>query len=249
MPRLEGKVAVITGAASGIGRATSELFHAEGCSIICGDIHGQQHGLAKELGARALGADADVTKAADIRAMCELAEEKFGGLDILFSNAGAGVQQHFIVDDNEATIDVMLSTNTRAAWLGIKYAVPLMIRRGGGSIIHTASTAAIMAYPGMAAYAASKAGIIGLTYAAAREYGSHNIRVNTICPGPTDTPLRTRVLESSGRTAEYNPATDTTALRRLARPEEIAYSALFLASDEASYVTGVVLPVDGGQSL
>jgi NAD(P)-dependent dehydrogenase (short-subunit alcohol dehydrogenase family) len=244
---LEDRTAVVTGAASGIGRACVTRLAAAGAHVLAVDRVSCSGSFDDELAARVVSVHADVSCADDVRRVVDAANERFGRLDALVNNAGIADAEVAIVDAPDEQLDRMHQVNTRGVWLGIKYGAALMRRCGGGSIVNVASTAGISAFPRMAAYAASKAGVVGLTLAAARELGPDGIRVNVVCPGPTDTPLRRSALEASGRPAVVAPADDRTALKRVATPMEIAHVIVFLLGDEASFVTGAVVPVDGGQ--
>jgi len=244
--RLLDKVAVITGAGTGIGLAIATLFHREGCRLVLADISGDQDDVAAALPG-ALPIRCDVSNADDMSKMFARAEEAFGKLDILVGNAGIGTPAKLIVDDDVTTIEKLLAVNTKSAWLGIHYAAPIMQRAGKGSIILMGSMAGLLGFSGMSAYAASKAGIVGLTVSAARELGGDGVRVNAICPGPTDTEKRRAFRAENGLAVHQAPEELPIALGRVGQPSEIANAALFLASDESSFITGAVLPVSGGQ--
>lgn len=241
---LQGKVAVITGAGSGIGRAIAERFHAEGAKLLLADISGQEQGVAERLGNGVVALRVDVSRAGDIQAMIELALEKFGGIDILCNVAGIDGDLAPLTEISEHNFERIVDVNLLGVFFGMKAAIPRMLERGGGSIVNIASAAGLVAMPGMSAYGASKAGVIQLSKSAALEYSGRGIRVNAICPGAIDTPMIQK-LRVAHPDAEKNAAA-VTPIGRVGRPGEVAAAALFLASDEASFVTGVALPVDGG---
>lgn len=248
---LAGKVALITGASSGIGYATARLFAREGaCVVLAARRQAELEALAADIARD--GGSASVL-AGDVRdedyaaALVRQARQDFGGLDIAFNNAGAngelGPTPGVSLDGwNEA-----IETNLTAAFLGAKHQLPAMLERGGGSLLFTGSFVGhTAAFPGTAAYAASKAGLIGLMQTLAVEFGPRGVRVNALLPGATDTPLA-RAWAPDAATRAY--IGNLYALKRYAQPEEIAQAALFLASDAASFVTGTALAVEGGVSI
>ncbi|RWD59730.1 MAG: SDR family oxidoreductase [Mesorhizobium sp.] len=246
---LTDKVAIVTGASSGIGRATAKLFAAEGASLVIAARRKAELDLLadeiEEAGGSAVALAGDVRDEAYAKALVDLAVEKFGGLDIAFNNVGAVGQMGSI---SELSLDgwrETLDTNLTSAFLGAKYQVPAMIERGGGSLIFTSTFVGhTVGMPGMTCYAASKAGLIGLTQVLAAEYGPQGLRVNALLPGGTDTPAATFKTPESRAFVE-----SLHALKRVAEPEEIARSALFLASDASSFTTGTALFADGGVSI
>lgn len=245
--RLQGKVAIVTGAASGIGLAIARRFHGAGASVVVADISGAEHAVAQSLGERAVAVHADITIAADVQSMVQAAVDRFGGLDILCNNAGIDGAFHALADYGEEDYERIMAVNARGVFLGMKYAIPLLQRRGGGSIVNIASTAGITVSPGLGVYGASKAAVIQLSRSAAVEYAKDRIRVNAICPAMIETPFTAELMKANPDAAAQVLA--HTPLGRVGQPHEVADVALFLASDESSYVTGVTLPVDGAHTI
>jgi NAD(P)-dependent dehydrogenase (short-subunit alcohol dehydrogenase family) len=247
MGRLDGKVAIITGGASGTGEA--RLFVREGARVVIADVQREKaEHVAGELGAACITVEADVSAGEDVQRLVRVAVDRFGGLNVMYNNAGIGGGEQFIADTTEEMFDRIIATNLKAVWLGMKHALPHLVAAGGGSIITTASVSAFMGMPNQGAYGASKGGVVQLTRVCAIEYADRNVRANCICPGGTATPLiwanphrpastREEVLE---RLSHIQP------LRRAGLPEDIANAALWLASDESSFVTGQAIVVDGG---
>ncbi|MDQ4098500.1 MAG: SDR family oxidoreductase [Actinomycetota bacterium] len=238
--RLEGKVAVVTGAGSGIGAATAKVFHREGAKVVAADVSGLQEEVAKSLGEGCLAVHADVSKSEDVRKMLAAAVETFGRLDILHNNAGIDGAVAHTGEYEEADFDKVWSINGRGVFLGLRYAIPIMLETGGGSIINTASMASMVAFPGMPAYCAAKAAVIMLTKNAAAEYAGRGIRVNAISPGP----IRTAITDSLPPEL-IKGVVDATPIGRFGDPSEVANLALFLASDESSFITGSEMLIDG----
>lgn len=250
--RLTNKVALVTGGCSGIGLATVELFVEQGASVVVADVQDEKGNmLEKRFAGRVIYRHCDVTREEDVRMAVESAESSFGGLDILFNNAGSGGTPAAIVDMEADDWDATLALLLRAPMLGTKHAVPLMIKRGGGSIINTASIAGLEAGWGLA-YGVAKAGVIHLSKLSAAELAVHNIRVNAICPGVIVTPIfgvaaglpRPMADQMAGSLA--NAAGQMQPLRRAGQPRDIANAALYFASDDSSFVTGTHQVVDGG---
>jgi len=247
--RLEGKVALITGASQGIGRETALLFASEGASVVVVDVKddaGQQ--TVKDIeaaGGKATYVHADVSKAADCENMVAVAEKTYGKLNILFNNAGImhGDDDNAMTTE-EAVWDLTMAINLKGVFLGCKYGIPALKRAGGGSIINTASFVAILgAATPQLAYTASKGGVLSMTRELATIHARENIRVNALCPGP----LRTELLMSFLNTeAKKQRRLVHVPMGRFGEAKEIAYAALYLASDESSYVTGTEFMVDGG---
>lgn len=251
MPILSNKVAIITGASSGIGRASARLFAREGAQLVVGGRRqAELDDLVEEIslsGGQAVSLAGDVRSEAYARALVALAADRFGGLDIAFNNAGTTGAVGGVETLEMAQWQETLETNLTSAFVGAKHQIPAMQARGGGSLIFTSTFVGhTLGLPGMAAYRASKAGLIGLTRVLAAEFGAQGIRVNAFLPGGTDTPM--------GRAFTNTPESlafvqNLHALKRLAQPEEIAQSALYLASDAASFTTGIALLADGGVSI
>lgn len=250
--RFDGKIAVITGAGSGIGQAAALAFAREGASVVIADIAldaaRQTARTVSEAGGKALALACDVGVSADVAGMIDAAVENFGRLDVLFNNAGInGPQKTMLVDLDEDAFDRVMRVNLKGSWLGIKFAIPAMLRTGGGSIVNVASNMGLVSQRYVGPYAASKHGVIGLTKTAAIEYGQHNIRVNAVCPGAIETPLLEKFINSFEPEAwQQRLQANYPATGRLGRPEEVAEAVLFLCSDAASNIHGISLPVDGG---
>ena len=242
--RLAGKVVVVTGAGSGLGAAMAERFCAEGARVVAADISGGQDDVARRLGDACCAVQCDVSVSADVRAMLELAIARFGRLDILCNNAGICGPIARTAECDEDVFDRIIAVNLRGVFLGMKYAIPLMLAGGGGSIINTSSMAAIVAFPAMPAYCASKGGVSMLTKLTAAEYAAEGIRVNAILPGVFDTGM------TQGMPDDYIAgAAKATLMGRIGNASEIASLALFLASDESTFLTGTLIQVDGGYTL
>jgi NAD(P)-dependent dehydrogenase (short-subunit alcohol dehydrogenase family) len=246
--RLVGKVAIITGGGSGIGRATAELFAQEGAKLVVADYNpeaGQETVKAiKTTGGEALFIAVDVSNSAQVQQMVQAALDAFGGIDILFNNAGSLIWGTVLETEEEAW-NRLMGINLNGVFLCGKAVLPHMIERGGGSIINaSSSTGAHDAVGGLAAYVTSKGGVTLLTKCMALDHMHDNIRVNAVAPGPTDTPMLRDALSPE----DLQAFVEAFPLGRLGRPEEVAQAALFLASDEASFVTGAILAVDGGQT-
>ena len=248
--KLEGKVAIVTGGASGIGRASAVEFAREGARVLVCDVDedggAQTAAAARAGGGEAMFHRADVTRGEDVAAMVAAAVKAYGGLDVIFNNAGI-ILSASAVDTTEEQWDRIMGVNLRGVWLGIKHAAPEIRKRGGGAIVNTASVHGMATDAGVAAYATSKHAVIGLTRASALELTSWNIRVNAVLPGAIDTSLLRSNLRDAGDEEEgFKALSALEPIGRIGRPEEIARAAAFLASDDSSFVTGAALAVDGG---
>lgn len=243
MSRFSNKVAVVTGGASGIGKASARRFHAEGAAVVIADLDdagGQA--LAAELGERALYQRTDVADWEQVEALMAAAEGAFGGIDIVFNNAGIGSfgsTPDLPVEDWQRVIAIDLN----GVFYGCKAAIPRFRKRGGGAIVNTASISGMAGDFSFAAYNAAKAGVINYTRAVAIDHAREGIRCNAVCPGPVDTPIIAGINALQGVRERWD---DVVPMGRFAQPEEIAAVVLFLASDDASYMTGAIVPVDGG---
>lgn len=246
---LDGKVALITGAGSGIGQATSRIFAREGAKLVLADVveegGNQTLKMVQDLGANAIFVKCDVSKGSDVDAMVAKAVATYGRLDCAYNNAGIegeGGNTHECTEENWARV---ISINLTGVWLCMKAEIAQMLRQGGGgAVVNTSSGAGLAGIRGMPAYVAAKHGVAGLTRAAALEYGRQGIRVNAVCPGPIRTPMMARGLKRRPDLEERYARSEP--LKRLGEPEEIGEAVAWLCSDRASYVTGLPMPVDGG---
>lgn len=250
MGRLAGKSAIVTGSASGIGRATAALFAEEGARVVAADWN-EAAGRAAVEEIRGAGGDAafcltDVSRAEDVERLIGFTVERHGRLDVLFSNAAVQILGR-LTETSDKDWDRIHSVNLKGVFLCSKYAIPEMVRGGGGSVINMASALGLVGDPELAAYCAAKGGVIALTKAAAMGYGPQRVRVNCICPGDVNTPMVQEYFEKEPDPEGARRAVSAHyALRRIAEPREVAETALFLASDASSFMTGTVLVVDGG---
>lgn len=253
-PRFDGKIALITGAAGGIGRAAAVRFAAEGARVGLVDVsrEGLRESLAavEKAGGTGLTVEADVTRSADVTRYAAAVAERFGGIDCFFNNAGILGAVRPLVDYPEDVFDRVLAVNVKGVWLGIKTVAPLLRARGGGVIVNTASTAGLRgSRANLVAYIASKHAVVGLTRTAALELAPDRIRVNAVCPSPIETDM-VRQLEEGHNSANPSAVHDRMArvipMRRYGTPEEVAALVTFLCSADAAYITGGIYPVDGG---
>lgn len=247
---LKGKVALITGSASGIGRATALLFAKEGAAVAVVDVNESEgKAVVQEIiadGGRAIFVRGDVTKASDCQLAVQQTVEQLGKLDILFNNAGI-IRRASVLETTEEEWDLVMATNVKSVFLLSKYAIPVMAKIDGGVIVNTASGWGLIGGRNAASYCASKGAVVLLTKAMALDHGSQNIRVNCICPGDTDTPMLRDEAKQLGKTVEeFLASSAQRPLQRVGRPEDIAQAALYLASGASSFVTGIALVVDGG---
>ena len=245
---MDGKVVIITGAASGIGRATSQIFAREGARVIIADLNekGGEETLSmiNKQGQQGMFVRADMTVETDVRALIDRAITAHGRIDAAYNNAGVEGKQIFTADMTAGEFDQVIAANLRGVYLCMKYQITAMLKTGGGAIVNTASVAGLTGIPGMAAYCASKHGVIGLTKAAALEYAKAGIRVNCVCPGAIDTPMLSRVTQSDPGVLGQLIASEP--IGRMGRPSEIGEAVVWLCSDHASFVTGHPMVVDGG---
>ena len=251
MNRLLNKVAIVTGASAGIGRATAKLFAAEGAKVVVGARRGAELDTLiaeiKAAGGQATGIEGDVRSEAYAQALVARAVAQYGRLDIAFNNAGVFGEAGPSTGVSEAGWTEALAVNLTGSFLGAKHQIAEMLKHGGGSVIFTSTFVGYNgSFPGIAAYAASKSGLIGLTQALAAEFGPNGIRVNAILPGAVDTAMYREMNDTPEKAAFI---TNLHALKRVATPEELAKSVLYLASDDASFVTGTASVVDGGLSI
>jgi NAD(P)-dependent dehydrogenase (short-subunit alcohol dehydrogenase family) len=245
--KLQGKVAIVTGGGGGIGRAASILFAQEGAKVAVSDINEESASetvrMVREAGGEAVAITANVASPEEVEQLVEKTVETYGGLDVLFNNAGVGNEEVKLAETSVEEWDRVVDINLKGVFLGMKFGIPHMEKRGGGSIINTSSLLGFKGKKYVGAYNASKGGVILLTKNAALEYGGKNIRVNAVAPGVIDT----NIVDGWKSDERKWPIISTAnALRRVGQPEEVAKAVLFLASDDASYITGSTIHVDGG---
>lgn len=246
--RFQGKSIIVTGAGSGIGRAAAQLFAREGGRVVCADQSDAVHETARSIGDAARAVQMDAGSEADVIHTVELAVAEFGGLDVMFANAGISGGLANIFDTSVELITEVLRVNLIGPFLAVKHAAPEIAKRGGGAIVLTASVAGIRSGAGSPAYSASKAGVINLAAVSAQQLSGSNVRVNAICPGLTETGMTKPVFDYAREADKMDRVGRLNPLRRGAQPEELAEVAAFLASDAASYVNGQAIAVDGGLS-
>jgi NAD(P)-dependent dehydrogenase (short-subunit alcohol dehydrogenase family) len=246
-----GKVAFVTGAANGIGRAAALAFAHEGASVVAADVSEQGNQdtarMIEEAGGRALAVRCDVSRAGDVKAALDRAVETFGRLDFALNNAGVEQPITATADLAEKDWDRIVDINLRGVFLCMRHEIPLMLKQGGGVIVNTSSGAGVKGFAGQAAYCAAKHGVVGLTRATALDYAKANIRVNAVCPGIIETPMMDRFSggtpEGRARVIAQEP------VGRMGKPEEIASAVLWLCSDAAAFMVGHAMVMDGGQTV
>ena len=245
---LNNKITLVTGAGSGIGRATSLVLAREGATVVVADIDAdggeQTLSAIKDMGGEGMFVHADVSRAADVEAMVDAAVNAYGRLDCAYNNAGIeGYYGGRLHEYPEDTFDRLMDINVKGVWLCLKYEIPQMLKQGGGAIVNTASVAGLVGSRRLSVYSASKHAVIGLTKSAALEYASDGIRVNAVCPGIIDTPMMDRLVEGRDDLAAAIPTRQP--IGRKGTPDEIAEAVAWLCSDAASLVTGLAMAVDG----
>jgi NAD(P)-dependent dehydrogenase (short-subunit alcohol dehydrogenase family) len=250
MAELDGKVAIVTGAARGIGAAIARAFDDRGASVAICDVAGNPEQVASGL-RNSIGVVCDVSSEDDVDALIKRTLGEFGRLDIVVNNAGIDGAFNPLAESAPDTFDQVIAVNLRGVYLVMRKSIPALISSGGGSVINIASVAAVVAFAGTSAYTASKAGVVGLTRVAAHEYGSSGVRVNAILPGVIETPMLADLKETAPEIYQQvrAQAVAMTSQARLGLPDEIASVAAFLAGDGASFLTGAAIPVDGGYTV
>ncbi|UTW08319.1 SDR family oxidoreductase [Pseudomonas benzenivorans] len=243
-----GQVALVTGGAAGIGRATALAFASEGLKVVVSDVDAAGGEGTVELirtaGGEAIFVGCDVTREVEVKALLEATVAAYGGLDYAFNNAGIEIEKGKLADGSEDDFDAIMGVNVKGVWLCMKHQIPLLLAQGGGAIVNTASVAGLGAAPKMSIYAASKHAVIGLSKSAAIEYAKKKIRVNAVCPAVIDTDMFRRAYETDPKKGEFAAAMHPVG--RIGKVEEVATAVLYLCSDGAAFTTGQALAVDGG---
>jgi NAD(P)-dependent dehydrogenase (short-subunit alcohol dehydrogenase family) len=245
MGRFEDRVAIVTGAGSGTGAAIAVRLAEEGASVVCTDVNGAERGTAERLGERGRAVAVDVGDPGEVAGLLAEVHRVYGRLDALFNCAGVDGTVAPLTDLTEENFELVVRVNLKGPFLTMKYGIPLMVEGGGGAVVNVSAVLALAAAPGFGHYAAAKAGLLQLTRTAALEYGPSGVRVNAICPSVIDTPTFQATTADMPREL-LDGLLGRQGIRRLARAEEVAAAAVWLASDDASYLTGVALPTDGG---
>jgi NAD(P)-dependent dehydrogenase (short-subunit alcohol dehydrogenase family) len=248
MKEFDGKVALVTGGGSGIGRATALAFARERAQVVIGDRNARRGeetvSMIRNAGGTATFRPTDVLVAADIEALVEHAISEYGGLDLAFNNAGIEGDVRPLVEQTEANYDALMDINVKGVWLSMKYEIPRMLERGGGAIVNCSSVAGVIGFPGIGIYAASKHAVIGLTKTAALEYSAQGIRINAVNPAVIDTEMADRL--AAGLNMKKADLSTLHPIGRIGQVDEVADAVLWLCSGRASFVTGHTLVVDGG---
>jgi NAD(P)-dependent dehydrogenase (short-subunit alcohol dehydrogenase family) len=248
MKEFEGKVALVTGGGSGIGRGTALAFAREGAKVVIADRDVQRGeetiSMIRDAGGTASFRRTDVSVAAEIEALVDYTMTTYGRLDLAFNNAGIEGDVKPLADQTESNFDAVMDINVKGVWLSMKYEIPRMLEQGGGAIVNSSSVAGVVGFPGIGIYAASKHAVIGLTKTAALEYSAQGIRINAVSPGAIDTEMIDRLAD--GMNVKKNDLTTFHPIGRIGRVEEVAEAVLWLCSDRASFVTGHSLIIDGG---
>ena len=243
-----GQVALVTGAANGIGRATAQAFASEGLKVVVSDVDvagGEQTvELIRQAGGEALFVRCDVSRDAEVQALMTRVIGAYGRLDYAFNNAGIEIEKGRLNEGSEAEFDAIMGVNVKGVWLCMKYQLPLLMAQGGGAIVNTASVAGLGAAPKMSIYSASKHAVIGLTKSAAIEFAKKKVRVNAVCPAVIDTDMFRRAYEADPKKGEFAAAMHPVG--RIGKVEEVAAAVLYLCSDDAAFTTGQALAIDGG---
>jgi NAD(P)-dependent dehydrogenase (short-subunit alcohol dehydrogenase family) len=248
MKEFHGKVALVTGGGSGIGRATALAFAREGAKVVIADRNVQRGeeavSIIRDAGGTASFWRTDISIADEVEALVDYTMTTYGRIDLAFNNAGIEGNVKPLADQTEANFDAVIDTNVKGVWLSMKYEIPRMLKQGGGAIVNSSSVAGVTGFPGIGIYAASKHAVIGLTKTAALEYSPHGIRINAVNPAAIDTEMIDRLAD--GMNVKKDDLTTLHPIGRLGRVEEVAEAVLWLCSDKASFVTGHSLIVDGG---